>query len=102
MGGALVSLHARVARHLIQNTAPRDFVKENLGLMSKKLDDAAGQSTKRTAGSTMTDDDVLAFIRRRVAADPKASHTRLLRELRDQGQACEQGRFRRLFKQVKP
>ncbi len=102
MGGALVSLHARVARHLILATPPRDFVKENLALMTKKLDGEAGPATKRVAGSPMSDDDVFAFIRKRVAADPKASHTRLLRELRESGQACEQGRFRRLFKQVKP
>lgn len=102
VGGALVSLHARVARHLLQNTSPRDFVKENLALMTKKLEDEAEQATKRTTGSAMTDDDVLAFIRRRVAMEPKSSHTRLLRELRDAGHACEQGRFRRLFKQVKP
>ncbi len=101
MGGGLVSLHARVARHLISNTAPRDFVKENLALMNKKLDDEAGQATKRAAGSALADDDVLAFIRKRIALDPKSSHTRLLRELRDSGQACEQGRFRRLFMQVK-
>jgi hypothetical protein len=57
---------------------------------------------KRAPGVAMTDDNVIAFIRQRVAVDAKASHTRLLRELRESGQACEQGRFRRLFKQVKP
>jgi hypothetical protein len=102
LGGALVSLHARVARHLILSTPPRDFRKEKLALMIKKLGEEADPAAKRAAGSSMSDDDVLAFIRQRVAADPKASHTRLLRELRESGQACEQGRFRRLFKQVKP
>lgn len=102
VGGALVSLHARVARHLILAMPPRDFVKENLAHMTKKLDDEAGPATKRVARSQMSDNDVVAFISKRVTADPKASHTRLLRELRESGQACEQGRFRRLFKQVKP
>lgn len=102
LGGALVSLHARVARHLISSTPPRDFRRENLAAMTKELAGDAARSAKRTAGSPMSDGDVIAFIRERVAADPKASHTRLLRELRESGQACEQGRFRRLFKQVKP
>lgn len=45
----------------------------------------------------LTDDDVLAFIRARRANDPHATRTRLLRELRDAGMACEQGRFGDLF-----
>lgn len=102
LGGALVSLHARVARHLIRSIPPRDFRKEKLAHMTKKLSEEGGPAAKRVAGVHMSDDDVLAFIRKRVTADPKASHTRLLRELRESGQACEQGRFRRLFKQVKP
>jgi hypothetical protein len=102
LGGALVSLHARVARHLILSTTPRNFRKEKLADMTTKLGEGVVSSVKRAAGSAVSDDDVIAFIRQRLAADPKGSHTRLLRELRDSGQACEQGRFRRLFKQVNP
>jgi hypothetical protein len=101
LGGALVSLHARVARHLILTTPPRDFRKERLADMTKKLSEEARPVVKRAPGTQIPDDEVIAFIRRRIAADAKASHTRLLRELRESGQACEQGRFRRLFKQVK-
>jgi hypothetical protein len=101
LGGALVSLHARVARHLILTTPPRDFRKERLAHMTKKLSEEASPVVKRTPGTQMSDEEVIAFILPRIAADAKASHTRLLRELRDSGQACEQGRFRRLFMQVK-
>jgi hypothetical protein len=101
LGGALVSLHARVARYLILTTPPRDFRMERLVHMTKKLSEEAGPAVKRASGTQMSDEEVIAFIRRRVAADAKASHTRLLRELRESGQACEQGRFRRLFMQVK-
>lgn len=101
LGGALVSLHARVARYLIANIPPSDFRKENLSHMTKKLNEEVGPIAKRTAGIAMTDEDVIVFIRQRVAVDTKVSHTWLLRELRKSGQACEQGRFRRLFKQVK-
>lgn len=103
LGGALVSLHARAARQLLRLVKPSDFVKENVSTMTKKLEDqVTGEVKKRVAGTAMTDDDVLRFIRSKVGTDAKVSHTRLLRELRDSGQACEQGRFRRLFNQVKP
>ena len=102
LGGALVSLHARAARHLLRAVSPSDFVKENLSIMSKELEGDAGETKKRSAGSAMSDADVIAFIRAQLAADPKASHTGLLRQLRESGRACEQGRFRRLFKQMKP
>jgi hypothetical protein len=101
LGGALVSLHARVARYLILTTPPRDFRKERLTEMTKKLSEEAGPAAKRASGTQMSDEEVTAFIRQRVAAGTKVSHTRLLRELRKSGQACEQSRFRRLFMQVK-
>ena len=102
LGGALVSLHARAARHLLTAVPPREFLKENISLMSTNLEDQVGGGTTRTPGSAMSDDEVVAFIRARLKAEPKATHTRLLRDLRESRRACEQGRFRRLFKQVKP
>jgi len=103
LGGALVSLHARAARRLLRLVKPREFVQEKVSTMTKKLEgEITEQVAKRVSGAPMSDEDVLRFIRSRVGAEPKASHTRLLRELRDSGRACEQGRFRRLFKQVKP
>lgn len=102
LGGALVSLHARVARHLIVTIPPQDFRKEKLAHMTKKLSEEAGPTVQRVPRTAMSDEEVIAFIRQRATADTKASHTRLLRELRESGQACEQSRFRRLFKQVKP
>ena len=46
----------------------------------------------------MADQEVRAFVRDRLADDPQATHTRLLRELRDSGRACEQQRFAGLFR----
>lgn len=45
----------------------------------------------------MSDEEVKEFIRSELTAIPEASRTRLLRKLRDQGRACEQERFRRLY-----
>lgn len=100
LGGALVSLHARTARHLLATVGPKDFVKEKLATMTTKLE-GLEQKKQRVSGSAMTDEEVLTFIRARLQSDSKLSHTRLLRELRESGRACEQSRFRGLFGQVK-
>jgi hypothetical protein len=47
-----------------------------------------------------TDTEVMSYIRAQLDRDPKARHTRLLREYRGAGYACEQSRFRDLFHQV--
>jgi hypothetical protein len=101
LGGALVSLHARTARHLLATVSPQDFVKEKLSTMTTKLE-GVEQRKQRVSGSAMSDEEVLTFIKSRLGSEPKLAHTRLLRELRESGRACEQGRFRRLFNQVKP
>lgn len=100
LGGALVSLHARTARHLLAMLEPKLFTKENVSAMREKLEEAMGEKKPRVSGTGMSDDEVLAFIRKRLGELPKASHTGLLRELRASGRACEQGRFRRLFAQA--
>lgn len=46
----------------------------------------------------LTDEDVLAFIHTHRTSDPNVSRTRLLRELRASGRACEQARFGDLFR----
>lgn len=55
---------------------------------------------KRVVGRTMTDEEVLGFIRDRLRLNPHAPRTRLLKELRSAGQACEQGRFAGLYTRV--
>lgn len=47
-----------------------------------------------------SDDRVRSFIRARLAKDPGGRHTSLLRLYRWQGLACEQSRFRELFREV--
>jgi hypothetical protein len=61
----------------------------------------AAVESKRNVGAAMSDDDVRRFIRERLRAEPDLRHTRMLRDLRDGGRACEQKRFRRLFMQVR-
>jgi hypothetical protein len=51
--------------------------------------------------SPRTDPQVTTFIRRRLTTDPEATSSRLLREFRDLGYACEQGRFAALYRAVR-
>lgn len=97
LGGTLLSLHARAAAHLLRTVKPGAFLRENIETMSKDLEREMGGGPPRTVGTSMTDEEVRAFIRTRLKVEPKLTHTRLLRELRDSKRACEQGRFRRLF-----
>ena len=52
------------------------------------------------AREAKSDQQVRDFVRTELANNPTASHTGLLRQFRDSGQACEQSRFRELFKEV--
>lgn len=47
------------------------------------------------------DDDVRAFIIKALDENPKMGWTKLLREWRNSGHACEQKRFRGLYQDVK-
>lgn len=67
--------------------------------MREKLQQST-EEKPRISGSAMTDEEVLAFIRRRLGETQKASYTGLLRELRASRRACEQSRFRKLFAQA--
>jgi len=98
LGGSLGSLHARTARALIASARPPLNARR---LAAKYQQQAADVPTAgpplRTA---RTDDEVRAFIRRRVGASNKPSCSQLLRAYRDGGSKCEQQRFRSLFDEV--
>lgn len=60
---------------------------------------AETKAPTRPERSAVTDEALLTLIRSRLS--PRASASRLLRQLRDEDQmACEQGRFARLFRQA--
>ncbi|MDI1450827.1 hypothetical protein [Polyangium sp. 6x1] len=100
LGGALGSLHARVARRILQEAADHGLktseVRRRLAELERQQAPAA-----RPDREPMTDDQVVSFIQEQLAKDAGATHTRLLRSLRDGGRACEQSRFRRLFLQTR-
>jgi hypothetical protein len=100
VGGALPSLHARVAAHLLREVRPHAFTAAALRTLCAQV--ASTTAPRRSYDRRpMSDDEVVDFIRRATAhKSSRASHTGLLRELRSNGRACEQKRFKRLFEEA--
>jgi hypothetical protein len=93
VGGSRGSLNVRVAKQILtagrsDHAAMSDYLRRQL---------AAAPTLISYERQRLSDRDLLAFIRARLATDPTVSRTRLLRELRDAGMACEQTRFANLF-----
>jgi hypothetical protein len=93
LGGSMQALNVRIAAHLLEtHQAP---------LQRPALADtvtALGHGRQRPAPlqrTPLSDDQVRTFITTHWTE--RATHTRLLRQLRDSGLACEQQRFARLF-----
>ncbi|MEZ4298997.1 MAG: hypothetical protein R3B70_28875 [Polyangiaceae bacterium] len=97
LGGALTSLHVRVARRLIQKISPTDFDANHARAHIERLL-ARSPDVPILRRDRGDDQDVRTYIRAALQANRAASHTGLLREYRASGRACEQSRFRELFK----
>jgi hypothetical protein len=96
LGGALTSLHVRVARRLLEKLSPADLDVSTARRDIERLSASAPKVPKHHR-ERANDAAVRTFIRRALGEDPTCSHTRLLRSYRAAGRACEQGRFRQLF-----
>ena len=57
-------------------------------------------STLTTKRQQTTDEEVKKFVMKAFRRRQEPRHSSLLRDYRDQGYACEQKRFRRLFQEV--
>lgn len=99
VGGSLPALHARVARKILDD-APR-FGLDATALRARwaRISERSPEAMKPVR-TQATDDEVKAFIRSSLREQPKSKHTKLLRDFRAAGRACEQSRFRNLFMQV--
>jgi len=95
LGGTRQALNVRVLAYLLR---------EHHGLLTR---DAASATLERLLACQpaavrydrrqRSDAEVANFIRTRLRRDPSLSHSRLLRQFRDAGNACEQSRFASLF-----
>lgn len=99
LGGARMSLHARLARRILEEAATHGLGVSALRDRFIELARRAGPPP-RYDRNPVDDNSVQQFILQQLRTNPKATHTGLLRAFRSSGQACEQGRFRRLFQQV--
>jgi len=100
LGGALGSLHARVARRILEDAAKHGL---DAKLLRAQIIELARQQFPfaRPERKLLEDKDVISFIKKELMRDSSATHTRLLRALRNGGRACEQGPFPRLFRETK-
>lgn len=96
LGGALTSIHARVARRLLEQFDPSTLDAESARGYTRRLADRAPKlpTIDRRRGD---DQQVRSFIQSALRRDDRLTHTQLLREYRASGFACEQRRFRDLF-----
>jgi hypothetical protein len=95
LGGTRQALNVRVLAYLLR---------EHRGPLTR---DAASATLERLLGRQpavvrydrrqRSDAEVVNFIRTRLRRDPSLSHSQLLRQFRDAGNACEQSRFASLF-----
>lgn len=99
VGGVRRSLNIRLARYALQATTRGSATLHRLSnLFETLLKESPELPTyDRTP---MTDAAITEFILQKMNSKLPATHTRLLRELRDSGKACEQKRFRNLFREA--
>ncbi len=100
LGGARGSLHARVARKILEEAKrwpiDADVLRDRFARLVRR-----SPTLVRYDREALNDKDVCGFIAHALKRDAAATHTRLLRTLRSSGRACEQKRFRQLYFQVK-
>lgn len=99
LGGTMQGLNARVALSLVERGNDGPLTVSRLRRihdeMIRDVDNPPRPDREKTA-----DEDVLGFLRAELARASPAGWTRLLRTLRGRGLACEQGRFKALYRRV--
>lgn len=101
VGGARATLNARMLRHIVEKYNSQRIsasqVSEYLSSLTPYL--AQARLFKR---QSLTDEQIITFIRNQSVLRQRSSASALLRILRDGGSACEQKRFHRIYKTIQP
>ena len=87
----------RAARHFVQELVVRgvnELEKQKIAI-SRLME--KWHAPVQPGRESMTDEEILAYIRKKAKEDPKCGSTRMLRALRDSGFCCEQNRFKGLY-----
>ena len=99
LGGSRSSLNARALRHILKTLDATKFsstrIQKKFGSLLEKQPPARTFNRKK-----LTDREIRACIKKLVHSDATITHSAALRSLRDQGMACEQKRFRTIFKSI--
>lgn len=97
-GGSMSSTSVRLARAILEALGPAECMgaRQARDFAATVLKDT--QPLPRFHRDRLSDDDVLAWVRADAKAHPGTTNkTAALRRLRDEGRACEQSRFGRLY-----
>ena len=100
LGGALMSLNARVARAAIERNQKWPWTVRSFQEAVDSIPLPHGIDLGPPKRQPTTDEEVKKFVRKAFRSRQEPRHSSLLRDYRDQGYACEQKRFRRLFQEV--
>lgn len=98
LAGSRMSLLARTCRRIIQNL-PDCSLHSVRCLISELL--RGCPALPKYDRRPMEDDEVKAFIRKNLSKPEGRRHTPLLKKFRGANLACEQGRFRNLYREVR-
>ncbi|MFJ5884355.1 hypothetical protein [Kitasatospora cineracea] len=96
LGGTLTSLNVRMAAAWLERCTAAQLTSAET-FRAWRTWAAAVAKRERYDRRPLSDKEVIDFIRKSLALHPGCSRTRLLRELRGQGLACEQKRFADLY-----
>lgn len=96
VGGIRSSLQANVAAMIFKNLKPSLFNTENINNYLSKLILSSPEIVKYERNK-MKDFQIVDFIHNSLEKEPNLSCSKLLRKLRDNNCACEQGRFKKIY-----
>lgn len=99
LGGSRSSLNARIARYILEQFPAESLRAPELTAACEKLL-AQLPDLPRLERRRLHNDEIRAFISTQLDEFRRPTHTALLRKLRQSGSACEESRFRRLFRQL--
>ena len=98
--GSRVSLHAQTVDKILSESTPSTLRASALRACYLQLLEQLPPYRQPEGRVPQSDDDVRAYIREALGAQPHTSRTPLLQQLRSSGHQCEQKRFKRLFEEV--
>ncbi|HEY4258779.1 MAG TPA: hypothetical protein VGM98_01410 [Schlesneria sp.] len=99
LGGSLMSLNARIARRVLANSNRTPLSFRELARIYKRLL-STQPAIQQYDRKSLTNTQVEKYILKKLSGNPEMRASPMLRQLRDEGFACEQKRFDSLYRKV--